>query len=99
MRLDECQIAESLIEEAVRHRDAGKEFRSGLTPGYRHPAALLRTNHFSRTRSMSALAGYRQARLDKRPHAQWAEVLNPAVNEIVEFVHINPYVDVDRDGT
>jgi hypothetical protein len=27
------------------------------------------------------------------------EVLNPAVNEIVEFVHANPCVDVDQDGT
>jgi hypothetical protein len=35
-----------------------------------------------------------------RPYAQWARGSeNPAVNEIVEFVHANPCVDVHQDGT
>jgi hypothetical protein len=42
---------------------------------------------------MSALAWYLQARLDKRP------MQNPEVNQIVEFVHVNPCVDVHQDGT
>lgn len=46
------------------------------------------------------IAWYRQARLEKRPPMHnGREVLNPAVNEIVEFVHANPCVDVDQDGT
>ena len=44
---------------------------------------------------MSALARYLQASLDRHPMNNGREVSeNPAVNEIVEFVHVNPCVDV-----
>jgi hypothetical protein len=48
---------------------------------------------------MSALAWYLQARLDKRPMHNGRRVLNPGVNETVEFVHVNFGVDVHQDGT